>query len=235
MRTAPRISVSMLAFQRTWTHLLSPPASAGLDVLDFVTAGHKRLKVSGSMPSPSLHEALWPQAPVGSQGATIRKCLLRLWWCICLVSARGFLSLRDINTLTYNYATSTDFGNMLAPQLQQEIRREQPLEGIPMYWSEWQALGVVPWHWTETTRLCRTLQVSIQAQACRVLTTHDLGRWFVSLRMASRRCRRHALMAVMHMVHGATAAEAVAQSRSRWVGTMRTLFSPARTSADVRR
>ena len=185
------------------------------------------------MSSPSLRETLWPRAPAGSQGATIRQCLLRLWWCICLVSARGFLSLRDINTLTYNYATATEIGYMMVPQLQQQIRSEQPLQGIPMYWAEWQALGVVPWHWTETTRLCRTLQVSIQAQACRVLTTRDLGRWFLSLRIASRRCRRHALMAVMHMVHGADAAEAVAQSRSRWVGTMRALFSPARTSANV--
>ena len=191
------------------------------------------VRVPAEYRCPSLRELLLPQSPVLGGRSEIRKCLLRLSWCICLVSAMGFLSFRDINTLTYNYATATEIGYLTAPQLHQQIEREHPLHGSN--WAEWQSLHVVPWHWTETTHLCMTLQCSIQAHGCRILSLRDLGCWFLSLRMASRRCRRHALMAVMHMVHGAIAADAVASARSRWVGTMQTLFVPFRTAANKRR
>jgi len=182
---------------------------------------------------PSLRELLLPQSPVLGRRSEIRKCLFRLSWCICLVSAMGFISFRCINTLTYNYATATEIGYLTAPRLHEQIEQEHPLHGSN--WAEWQSLGVVPWHWTETTHLCMSLQCSIEAHACRILSLRDLGRWFLSLRIASRRCRRHALMAVMHMVHGAIAADAVASARSRRVGTMQTLFVPFRTAANKRR
>jgi hypothetical protein len=181
-----------------------------------------------------LQELLVTQTPLRAQRTAIADCLFRLSWCICLVSARGFLSFRDINTLAYNYATATELGRLTGPLLHQQIEAEHPLR--EEYWAEWQSFGVVPWHWAETTSLCMTLQCSIQAYACKILNLRDLGRWFWSLRVASRRSRRHALMAVMHMVNGELARPAIASARrSIWVGTMQTLFAPTRTAAIVRR
>ena len=183
---------------------------------------------------PSIEEVLLPQRPVLDGRAEIRQWLFRLSWCICLVNARGFLSFQDINTLAYNYATATELGMLTGPLLNQQIKAEHPLR--EEYWAEWQSFGVVPWHWAETTSLCMTLQCSIQAYACKILNLRDLGRWFWSLRVASQRSRRHALMAVMHMVNGELARQAIASARrSVWVGTMHTLFAPTRTAAIVRR
>jgi len=150
----------------------------------------------------------------------IRNCLNRFSWCICMVYGRGFISFEDVNTLLYNYATATEIGYLIVPQVQHYIAGATP-PLCSSHWAEWQSVGAVPCYWTETTHLCRTLQCSILAHACEILSRRDLGRWLLSLRMANRRCRRHALMAAYHIVP----VLAVREARSRWVGFMRTFWA----------
>jgi hypothetical protein len=182
-----------------------------------------------------------PRTAPGDRRNAIKQSLARLRWFICVASGLGFLSLQDINTLPYNYAATTEIGRLLVPQLQQQIEAEHPLGCMlhcgPMYWAEWQAFGVVPWHWAETISICRALQHSMQAEAIQLLSRHDMAQWLLSFRVASRRCRRHALMALMHLVVGMPIAEQLAPAISPCGRlTHRFLLPPAvRITANVLR
>ena len=142
---------------------------------------------------------------------------------------------------SYNYGVTTEIGWLLVPQLQQQIEAEHPLgcrlHCGPMYWAEWQAFGVVPWHWAETISLCRVVQFSMQAEAIQLWSRHDMAQWLQSFHVASRRCRRHALMALMHLVVGMLIAEQLAPAISPWGRLMhRFLLPPAvRITANVLR
>ena len=182
-----------------------------------------------------------PRIAPGDRRNAIRQSLAWLRWFICVASGMGFLSLQDINTLTYNYAVTTEIGWLLVPQLQQQIEAQHPLgcrlHCGPMYWAEWQAFGVVPWHWAETISLCRVVQFSMQAEAIQLWSRHDMAQWLQSFHVASRRCRRHALMALTHLVVGVPSAEQLAPAISPWGRLMhRFLLPPAvRITANVLR
>ena len=210
----------------------------------FLVRGIDHSPTAHSPPTPSENNAMssttLPRAAPGDRRA-IKQSLARLRSFICLASRMGFLSLQDINTLTYNYAVTTEIGRLSVPQLQQQIEAEHPLgcrlHCGPMYWAEWQAFGVVPWHWAETTCICEAFQFSMQAEAIQLLSRHDMAQWLPSFRVASRRCRRHALMALMHLVVGMPIAEQLAPAISPWGRLMHRFSLPpaVRITANVLR